>query len=83
VSGAALPDAAATDATQAFYDEIAVAVRACRWRAEMTQAQLARAVGCHRVTIAQLECGRWHVSLPLLRAIAATLRVSVRRLIPR
>jgi putative transcriptional regulator len=55
-------------------------VRACRSKAQLSQGQLAEAMGVSRQTINSLETGRYLPSLPLALSLAQFFDTSVEQL---
>ncbi len=57
-------------------DGIGTRIREARQRRKLSQTELARRVGLHRVSLANIEGGRKTPSLPTLFKLARALKVS-------
>lgn len=71
------------DLERAFAIELGRRVSYARRNVNMSQQQLAEAVGVYRVLISRVECGRAVASAWLLERCAVTLNVPLRALVPR
>lgn len=67
----------------ALYRAVGDAIRSARLAQDMTQAQLAHAVGFRRTSVVNIEAGRQRVPLATLYDIADALGVQAVALLPR
>jgi transcriptional regulator with XRE-family HTH domain len=65
----------AVDKTTPYSREFGARMREARMAAEATQAELARALGLTRSSVANIEAGRQHVLAELAVSVAGLLRV--------
>ncbi len=66
-----------------LYRAVGEAIRAARQAQDMTQAQLAHAIGMRRTSVVNIEAGRQRVPLATLYDIADALGVQAAALLPR
>jgi transcriptional regulator with XRE-family HTH domain len=75
------PTAASFD-REGFYHEVGVRLRHVRTRRELTQDEVARALGVPRATYANIERGRQRVAVDFIWKAAVVLGVPIDRLVP-
>jgi transcriptional regulator with XRE-family HTH domain len=65
-----------------FYRDVGIRLQIARKRKNLTQQELAAAVGVPRATYANLESGRQRATLDVIWKVAAVLRLSLDTLVP-